>query len=125
MSQLITFLSALIISLTVMLTIPFDEINEAFRTGDATTIVKSCGDKVFIKIGKKEGVYSHSQAEQVLVRFFKAHPAKSFDFIYKGKSEGKNTFATGDYISNDKSFKVSLKFKIIKENYLIESITIE
>lgn len=125
MSQIITFLSALIISLSVMLSIPFEAIQIAFEKGDSTTIIKNSGDKVFIQIGTKEGVYSHSQAEQVLKRFFESHPATSFQFIYKGKSEGKNTFATGDYIAKDKTYKVSLKFKVAKEDYLIESITIE
>jgi hypothetical protein len=125
MSQIITFLSALVISLTVMLSIPFDAIQVAFEKGDSSTIVKNCGDKVFIQLGDKEGVYSRSQAEQVLKRFFESHPATSFQFNYKGKSEGKNTFATGDFITKEKTYKVSLKFKIVKEDYLIESITIE
>jgi ABC-type lipoprotein release transport system permease subunit len=125
MSQIITFLSAIIIGLTVMMNIPFDDIQDAFEKGDSATIIKNSGDKIFIQIGKKEGVYSHSQGEQVLKRFFEAHPATSFNFIYKGKSEGKNTFATGDYVTNKQTYKVSLKFKVFKENYLIESITIE
>ena len=125
MSQIITFLSAIIIGLSVMISIPFDDLQIAFQRGDATTIVQNSGDKIFIQIGKKEGVYSHSQAEQVLKRFFDNHPANTFDFVYKGKSEGKNTFAKGDYITTKKTYKVSLKFKIVQENYLIESIMIE
>lgn len=125
MSQIITFLSAIIIGLSVMLSIPFDELGDAFEKGDAEKIVKQCGEKVFIQIGKKEGVYSHSQAEQVLKRFFEEHPATSFVFVYKGKSEGKNTFASGDYVAKNNSYKINLKFKIEKELYRIESIAVE
>jgi ABC-type lipoprotein release transport system permease subunit len=125
MSQLISFLSAIIIGLSVMLSIPFDELATAFEKGESSSIIKLCGEKVFIQINKKEGIYSHSQAEQILKRFFEEHPATSFSFVYKGKSEGKNTFASGDYITKFHSYKVNLKFKIEKEVYRIESITIE
>jgi len=125
MNTLTSFVISILLSIYAMQIIPFDELSVAFKNGDASYIMNNVEHKVLITVMNKEGVFSPSQGEQVLKKFFEAHPADTFNFNHKGKENGVNSFAIGTYKSREKSFRVSLKFKLLKENYRIESIEIE
>ncbi|PKR80318.1 hypothetical protein CW751_10730 [Brumimicrobium salinarum] len=106
-----------------ILAIPYNDVQKAFEQGNASKIVSYGTAKLLISINGKEGVYSKSQGTQVLSGFFKKHPPNSFTFNFKGKEEGASSFAVGEYQSKEK-FRVSLKFKNVKKQHQIESITI-
>lgn len=105
------------------MSIPFDDIEKAFESGDANKIMSLGKSKVLISINGKEGVYSKSQGTLVLKNFFKNHAPKSFDFDFKGNESGATSFAVGKYYS-DKVFRVSIKLKKQREEFAIESIAI-
>lgn len=117
-----SFLSVFFV-LHSILSIPFKEVDAAFSKGDATEIVNHGTTKMLISIDGKEGVYSKSQGAQILNNFFKTNPPDSFSFDFKGEEKGASSFAVGYYQSKQK-FRVSIKFKNVKEQYLIESLTI-
>lgn len=123
MNYIITILLSVLLSLTAFLSIPFSTLETAFKEGDATTIIAQSGDKILLNVAQKEGVYSASQATQILKTFFEKHPASSFKFTFKGKEDGTNSFAVGSYVAKE-TFRVSLKFKLKKEKYDIEAISI-
>lgn len=124
MSYLITYILSLAFALSSILSIPFNEIESSFSKGDAEKVISYGKTKILISIDSKEGVYSKSQATQVLKGFFKDCPPKSFSFDFKGKENGSNSFAVGVYKSTRGDFRVSLKFQKEGSDYLIESITI-
>lgn len=113
------------LSIDAFLAIPFDQLEKAFQTGNATTIINQSSEKVLINILDKEGVYSAPQARQVLKDFFSTYPPKTFSFSFKDKEEGTTSFALGSYTSKTSSFRVSIKFTLEKDIYKIESIIIE
>ena len=123
MNFFITSFLSIFFILNSILSIPFKEVGDAFSKGDATQIVNFGTTKMLISIDGKEGVYSKSQGAQILSNFFKSNPPESFSFDFKGKEEGASSFAVGYYHSKQK-FRVSIKFKNVKEQYLIESLTI-
>ena len=123
MNYIFTTVLGLLFSISSILNIPYQTIDEAFSKGDASKIMSLGAAKTLISIQGKEGIYSKSQATQILGNFFKANPPKSFSFSFKGKGGKASTFAVGEYVSNRK-FRVSLKFKNINNTYRIESITI-
>lgn len=125
MNTLTSFVISILLSIYAMQIIPFDQLSDAFQRGDARYIMNNVENKVLITVMNKERVYSPSQGEQVLKKFFESNPADAFNFNHKGKEKGVNSFAIGTYKSGNKSFRVSLKFKLLKENYSIESIAIE
>lgn len=125
MNFLYIILLSWVMSMDAFLAIPFDDLEKAFQQADATAIVNQSRDKVLISILDKEGVYGASQARQVLKDFFSTHPVTSFSFSFKGKESGANSFALGTYESNEKKFRVSIKFTLEKEVYKIESIAID
>jgi hypothetical protein len=125
MNILYILLLSLFINIDAYLSIPFDELEKSFQSGDASAIVAQSRDKVLINVNDKEGVYGASQARQVLKDFFTNHPPKGFVFTFKGKEAGSNSFALGLYTSENKKFRVSIKFTLERDDYKIESITIE
>jgi len=124
MSYLITYILSLALTLSSLLSIPFDDLESAFAKGDAEKVISYGKTKILISIDSKEGVYSKSQGTQVLKGFFKDYPPKFFSFDFKGKESGSNSFAVGVYKSSKGNFRISLKFQKEGGDYLIESITI-
>ncbi len=111
--------------LSVSSGIPYATIEKAFEKNNSSELIKMGGDKILIDILGKEGVYSHSQGNLVLKDFFTKHPGNQFDFVFKGKESLQGSFAIGNYISKKDKFRVTIHFKKVKENYQIESLTIE
>jgi hypothetical protein len=112
------------LALSLMLSIPFNDLESAFAKGDAEKIMSYGKTKILISIESKEGVYSKSQGTQVLRSFFKDFPPNSFSFNFKGKESGSNSFAVGVYKSLKGDFRVSVKFQKEGGDYLIESLAI-
>lgn len=123
MNFLITSFLSVFFVLHSILSIPFKEVEDAFSKGESTQIVSLGTTKMLISINGKEGVYSKSQGAQILANFFKSNPPESFSFDFKGQDKGASSFAVGYYHSKNK-FRVSIKFKNVKDQYLIESLTI-
>jgi hypothetical protein len=104
--------------------VPFSAVESAFQQGDAARLVAISNEKVILTLPGKEGVFSHSQMEQILKTFFDQYPPKSFSFQFKGRDGSNHSFGLGFYESKE-NFRVSIKFSKHKENYKIESISIE
>ena len=105
--------------------VPYSAIEKAFETNNPEEIVRLGKAKVLINILGKEGAYSQSQASLVLKDFFTRKPGNSFDFYFKGKESSEGTFAIGKYVSKGEEFRVTIHFKKLNGNYMIESLTIE
>ncbi len=125
MNSIASYILSIFLSVYAFQLVPFSDLEEAFRNADASYIMNNVGDKVLIKVLDKEAVYSPSQGEQVLKRFFESVPSDEFEFIHKGKEKGANSFALGSYMNGSEEYRISLKFKLYRESYKIEVITIE
>ncbi len=123
MNFFITSFLSIFFLLNSILSIPFTKVEQAFSDGNSNKIVSYGTTKMLISIEGKEGVYSQSQGAQILNNFFKTNPPKSFSFDFKGKEKGASSFAVG-YFQSKRKFRVSIKFKNVKGEYLIESLTI-
>lgn len=125
MNYIVTVIITVFLGWSSVFSVPFEELEKAFASGDAEKVMTFSGEKVLITIDKKEGVYSRSQGAQVLKSFFNAHPATSFKFTFKGKEKGTSSFAVGSYSCKENKYRVSIKFVQDKDDYLIEAITLE
>lgn len=125
MGLVYTILTAIMLNLYAVADIPYTALETAFTTGDAAKIVAQGKDKMIINIADKEGVYSQSQASQVLKNFFTQNPGSSFKFTFKGKESEEGAFAIGTYASKKSSFRVTVKWAKISADYKIESISID
>ena len=105
--------------------VPYGSVQSAFSSGNASALAGMCKDKCMISVLDNEGVYSTSQATQVLKNFFSKHPASGFNFIHKGAGSNEGAFGIGTYKSGGDEFRVTVHFKKISGTFKIESITIE
>lgn len=123
------FLQALLTSLILTFglngNVPFSTLEKAIESNNSKQIVNMSKPKVMIKVLGTEGVYGHSQAELVLKDFFKKHPGDSFTYTYKGKPTSQGAFAIGNYKSGSDQYRITVQFKKIGENYMVESFSIE
>jgi hypothetical protein len=120
-----TILTALLLSLTGSNAIPYEALEDAFTQNNANEIVEMGKDKILLNILGKEGAYSQSQAALVIKEFFIKKSGTSFKFTFKGKESTDGSFAIGTYISNQESFRVTIHFKKITQEFKIESLVIE
>lgn len=125
MGLIYSFLTSLIISLTIQGEIPYSTLEKAFSSNDSNAIVAVGKEKILLNILGKEGAYSKSQAGLVIKDFFTKKPGSTFKFIFKGKESSEGSFAIGTYESKGESFRVTIHFKKEGSDFKIESLTIE
>ena len=105
--------------------VPYGSVEKAFESGNSKGLVALGKDKILINVLGNEGVYSKSQATLVLKSFFNKNPAKSFNYVHKGKGSSEGSFAIGKYISGSQEYRVTIHFKKINGVFRIESLAIE
>jgi len=125
MGLIYSFLTSLIISLTIQGEIPYSTLEKAFISNDSNAIVAVGKEKILLNILGKEGAYSKSQAGLVIKDFFTKKPGSTFKFIFKGKESSEGSFAIGTYESKGEIFRVTIHFKKEGSDFKIESLTIE
>jgi len=125
MGLIYSFLTSLIISLTIQGEIPYSTLEKAFISNDSNAIVAVGKEKILLNILGKEGAYSKSQAGLVIKDFFTKKPGSTFKFIFKGKESSEGSFAIGTYESKGEIFRVTIHFKKEGSVFKIESLTIE
>lgn len=104
----------------------FREIENAMGLGNAKLLAVHMATSVEVEVQGQGGIYSRSQAEQVLNKFFNKYPPTSFQFSHKGNSSAGARFAVGDYVTGkDHAFRVTIFLKKNGENYLIQEMEFE
>ena len=105
--------------------VPYAKVDQAFDAQNAESIVAFSREKMVIKLSGKEGIYSKSQAVQIIKEFFVKHPKGAFDFTFKGAESDAGTFAIGNYVDGKSKYRVTIHFKNGADGYKIECLTIE
>jgi hypothetical protein len=94
--------------------------------GNAKLLSFYMSTSIEIEINGQEGIYSKSQAEQVLNKFFDKYPPRSFSLSHKGNSAAGARFAVGDYVTGkEHTFRVTIFLKKNGDQYLIQEIEFE
>lgn len=82
-----------------------------FSSGNAKMLSVHFASNVAMNLQSKKGLYSKSQAMQVLQSFFNEHTPTSFNITYNGSSVKSKTFYIGDLITKNGQFKVTVGTK--------------
>lgn len=100
------------------------DVKEAIKVGASKEVVKFLNQSVDLTINGDLDTYSKTQAEFVLKDFFKKNPPSSFVIVHQGASKGGSPYATGQYISSNKStFLVWVRIKKVGSSYLIHEMS--
>lgn len=104
----------------------FKEVENAISLGNSKMIEGYLNTSIELETPTTKGIYSKSQAQLILEKFFQKYPPISFTVIQKGNSSGGSRFAVGNYISTrERSFRVTLFVKKTGQEYLIREIKFE
>jgi hypothetical protein len=96
----------------------------AFRAGNAEELTKHFYNNIELIILEKEDVYSKTQAEQILRKFFTDHRPSSFNIIHEGGKET-SRYAIGSLSTSSGNFRVSFLIKNQDGTPLIHQLRIE
>jgi len=103
----------------------FSAITKALNVGDATILAEHFDENVELIVLDEEGIYSKTQAEQVVKKFFGEYPPKSFKLIHKGTNNDKLHYCIGDMQIDKETYRVSFYLKQTKDGLLIQELGIE
>ena len=104
----------------------FKEIENAISLGNAKMMVNYLNTSIELETPTSKGIYSRSQAELIIDKFFQKYPPISFTITQKGNSSGGSRFAVGNYNSErERSFRVTIFIKKSGQDYLIQEIKFE
>ncbi len=96
----------------------------AFRAGNAEELTKHFYSNIELIILENENVYSKTQAEQILRKFFTDHRPSSFNIIHEGGKET-SRYAIGSLSTSSGNFRVSFLIKNQEGIPLIHQLRIE
>ncbi len=99
-------------------------ISLSFNAGNAAELSKFFDGSVELIILEKEDVYSRSQAEQILRKFFAEHKPEKFDIIFQGGPES-SPYAIGSLQTTEIKYRVYILMKKQNESHLINHLRIE
>ena len=101
-----------------------DGITSATRNNDSRALSEYFNDKVELVLPDKSGVFSKSQAEQVIRSFFASNGADEFSIIHQGERDN-SSFAIGKYKSGSKTLRFYFLVKESGGEVLIHQLRIE
>ena len=96
----------------------------SFKAGNAAELTKFFHSNVELIILEKENVYSRSQAEQIIRKFFSEHKPRAFKIIFEGGKEN-SRYAIGSLETAGQSFRVYILMKKQEGSPLIHQLRIE
>ena len=95
----------------------------SFKAGNAAELSKFFHDNVELIILEDEDVYSRSQAEQIIRKFFSEHKPEAFKIIFEG---GENSrYAIGSLTTQEKTYRVYILMKKQDGTPFIHQLRIE
>ena len=101
-----------------------EEIILSVRAGNAAELAKYFYSNIELVILEKEDVYSKTQAEQILRKFFTDHHPTSFKIIFEGGKET-SRYAIGSLTTSNGNFRVYFLIKDQDGSPLIHQLRIE
>lgn len=102
-----------------------EDIVLSFKTGNATELAKHFHTNVELIILEEEDVYSRSQAEQIIRKFFSTHIPSAFKVIFEGGKENSPRYAIGSLVTSKARYRVYILLKMQEGKPLIHQLRIE
>ena len=96
----------------------------SFRAGNAVELSRFFHTNVELIILEKEDVYSRSQAEQIIRKFFSEHKPEAFKVIFEGGKEN-SRYAIGSLSTAGETYRVYILMKKQDGSPFIHQLRIE
>ncbi len=129
MISLMKFLGVGIVSLSMFLqqgnqAPPFDKIGQAIEKGNATALSAYFDKNVELTLPENEGIFSKTQASQLMKDFFARNKPVEFKLMHKGGSEKSAMYGIGELRSEKGKFRVYIFLKKSEGAFKIQQLKV-
>lgn len=115
----------LLLTLVLSATPISDNLIKALKMGDSEKIAHHFGTSVNLSTPNNEGVYSKTQAQLILKKFFLKHPPSSFSIVHQGDSKNNSSYMIGNLSAAKGSFRTYILYKEADKKLTILELKIE
>jgi hypothetical protein len=102
-----------------------DDIENALKTGKASSLAQNFNTTINLNIPGNEGTYSKAQAELILKDFFSKNPVKTYTTIHQGESKDGAKYSIGNLITKNASYRTYCYTKQVGDKFCIKELRIE
>lgn len=118
-------LLGVVLSSFVVVAGPFEEVVNALKGGNVTTLSKYLDNMVEIAMPNNTNSYSKSQAEVILKDFFARNQVKDFKLIHQGSSGEGSTFGIGNLVTSNGVYRATFFFRQKGSTILLQELRFE
>lgn len=87
------------------------DVSTSLNAGDAKVLSGYFHWSVELSILEEESIYSRTQAEQILKKFFKEHPVVKYESVHMGNSEDGSAFEIGSLVTKSGTYRTYFLLK--------------
>jgi hypothetical protein len=99
-------------------------ISVALKAGNSASLSDHFNENIELTILEKDGIYSKTQAEQIVKDFFAANSPKVFNLLHEGGKGGAH-YAIGELKTDNGTYRVYFLIKMINNQSFINQLRIE
>ena len=102
-----------------------DKVVSHIKTGNAKELSKHFPANIDLVVEELDDVYSKTQAELILKKFFDENPPESFEIIHSGKSSLGTEYRIGNLKTKNGIFRVTFYMKEEGDIFVVHQLQIE
>lgn len=121
---LFTFLSMITISFSSAQDVS-EQAKLALKNGNSKALSDLFTANIDLAVEDVDDVFSKSQAEQILKKFFEKNKPTSFTIVHEGKSKQDIEYKIGDLETSGGKFRVTINMKNVSGKMFIHQLRIE
>ncbi len=97
----------------------------ALKNGNSKALSELFTSNVDLAVEDVDDVFSKSQAEQILKKFFEKNKPTAFKIVHEGKSRQDIEYKIGDLETSGGSYRVTINMKSVSGKMYIHQLRIE
>ena len=122
---LLTFIAVFFLTSSIFAQIP-DDLISSLKSGDDKILAGYFNQNIELVLPGHDDVFSKSQAQQLVAKFFKEYPPSSFSLIHQRPSGSEGAgYAIGTLVTSNGNFRVVFLLKNANGKAMIHQLRIE
>lgn len=114
-----------IVSISSLLAQDFTSSTKSLAIGDINSFSSHFDSNIELTVLEEEAIYSTTQINAILTRFFSKNKPSAYKTVHKGSSGNGAFFEIGELTTSTKVFRIYLYAKKINGKFLIQEFRIE
>jgi len=114
-----------IVSISSLLAQDFTSSTKSLAIGDINSFSSHFDSNIELTVLEEEAIYSTTQINAILTRFFSKNKPSAYKTVHKGNSGNGAFFEIGELTTSTKVFRIYLYAKKINGKFLIQEFRIE